>query len=261
MSESGWKALVIPTGSMRPTMPPGSLVLMRRVPTSSLKVGDVITYINPLMPTRTVSHRIIKKTMVDSKIPGFITKGDANKVADVPIVAGSVLGKVVWHIPHVGYWLIDAKNPLVILPIVYLAALLVMAEEVKRLSDYLKSQEPYRLWGFRGVKKPSLFPKFAAVTSATTIAAILIGIFAWQPVLALLHSNTVALTDNRISVAPTSSTTGCDSNNNVNVNSSTDQSASSGNATSSGNTSGGGATTGSSSNNSSTNVNISITNC
>ena len=31
-SGSGWKALSVPTGSMRPTIPPGSLVFVHRVP-------------------------------------------------------------------------------------------------------------------------------------------------------------------------------------------------------------------------------------
>ena len=48
ISMTGWKALSVPTGSMRPAIPPGSLVLVHRVSISSLKVGDVITYINPL---------------------------------------------------------------------------------------------------------------------------------------------------------------------------------------------------------------------
>ncbi len=139
----GWKALSIPTGSMRPTMPPGTLVFVHRVSTSSLEVGDVITYINPLHPSTTISHRIIKKIMVGGKIPGFITKGDANKVADSPIVAGLVEGKIVWHLPHAGYWLLDAKKPIIILPIIYIAALIIMAEEVIRLKDYLRSTQPY----------------------------------------------------------------------------------------------------------------------
>src|SRR6185312_1351388 len=56
----GWKALSVPTGSMRPHIPPGSLVLMHRVPVASINVGDVITYTNPLHPNSTITHRVIK---------------------------------------------------------------------------------------------------------------------------------------------------------------------------------------------------------
>lgn len=117
---TGWKALAIPTGSMRPDMPPGTLVLVHSVPASDLKVGDVITYVNPFNPQTTLSHRIIKEHLLNGKVPVFITKGDANKVADVPITIGSVKGKVVWHMRNVGYILLDAKKPMIVLPLTYI---------------------------------------------------------------------------------------------------------------------------------------------
>src|ERR1039458_10076152 len=82
-SMSGWKALAVPTASMRPAIPPGSLVLVQRVPISTLKVGDVITYINPLNPKTTLSHRIVKEYLLDGKVLAFVTKGDANKTDDI----------------------------------------------------------------------------------------------------------------------------------------------------------------------------------
>jgi signal peptidase len=142
-SATGWKALVIPTKSMRPSIPPGSLVLVHSVPVSSLKIGDVITYSNPLIPTETVTHRLIaiKSNRKGSQV--FITKGDANSFADVPFGKANIKGKVVWHIPYIGSWLMKAKKPLVILPIVYGAALLIMIDEIIRLRDYLKTSQPY----------------------------------------------------------------------------------------------------------------------
>src|SRR5665213_74097 len=95
----GWKALSVPTGSMRPTIPPGSLVLMHSVPLSTLKVGDVITYTNPINMRSTITHRIVKTYKIDGKIPAFVTKGDANHISDRPIVGGMVQGKAIWHVP------------------------------------------------------------------------------------------------------------------------------------------------------------------
>src|ERR1700743_926326 len=78
----GWQALSVPTGSMRPTFDPGALVLTHRVPIQSLKVGDIITYTNPLTMHSTLTHRIIRVYKIDGKIPAFITKGDANPSPD-----------------------------------------------------------------------------------------------------------------------------------------------------------------------------------
>ena len=259
ISTTGWKALAVPTGSMRPAIPPGSLVLVHRVPISSLKVGDVITYINPLNPRTTLSHRIVNKYLVGGKVPAFVTKGDANKTNDIPITEGSVEGKVVWHIPRVGYWLIDAKNPLIILPIIYIAALIIMFEEVIRLRDYLKFGQPYVLFGYEiGGKHLGGLNKRLALGLPLTIAFILISLAAGPTVLALLKSNTVALVDNRLTVSAPVVSNSCSNNNSVTVTNSSTQTATSGSAS---NTSGGSASSGNASNNNSTNTNITITNC
>jgi signal peptidase len=147
-SASGWKALAVPTGSMRPNIPPGSMVFVHRVPIAGLQVGNIITFNNPQRPDTTLSHRIVKTYLINGKVPGFVTKGDANKTEDVPIAGGNVIGKVMWKIPAAGSWLINSKNPWVVLPIVYIAALLIMFEEIIRLRDYFRFITPYRVPGF-----------------------------------------------------------------------------------------------------------------
>src|SRR5581483_1855789 len=101
-SALGYKTLAVPTGSMRPAILPGSMVLVHRVPDSTLKVGDVITYTSPLNMHKTITHRIVKVTELDNKVPEFITKGDANLMPDLPVVGGLVVGKVAWHVPYMG---------------------------------------------------------------------------------------------------------------------------------------------------------------
>jgi signal peptidase I len=254
-SGSGWKALSVPTGSMRPTMSPGSLVFVHRVPTSSLKIGDIITYIDPLNPRTTLSHRIIAKIKIDKTVPGFVTKGDANAKPDIPIVAGAVVGEVMWHVPRLGNWLMDAKRPIVALPIVYAFGLMTMIEEIKRVAKYYKSQIPYRLEGYisRELPKKS-FAKLYVGGALSLIAFMTLGYF--EPTaMALVNSNTVSLVNNNISAAKT--TTQCgqgNGDNTININNSTSQSSSTGNASSTG----GSATSGSSSNSNNTNIGITV---
>ncbi len=294
-SGTGWKALAIPTGSMRPTLPIGSMVFVHRVPVSSLKVGDVITYTNPRNPKMTISHRIIKTYLISGIVPGFVTKGDANQSADVPIPAGLVQGKVMWHVPDVGYALIDAKKPIIILPIVYLAALLIMIEEVQRLSEYYRRFILYRLPGYRRheMEPDNKVSKRVGMGAALTTALVVAGLAISPAAYAALKSNTVVLANNRISVAKICDNKGqnkdnhgnpkdkCNNNgnggncganknsnntkncttqcsNNVNVNTNTNQTATTGNTHSSGS---GNATSGNVSNNSSTNININVSNC
>lgn len=87
------------TGSMRPGIQPGDVVMVRAVPTDELKVGDVIAYLPPAH-TIPVLHRIVS---IDSS--GLVTKGDANNVADPwgKVSTGSPTTlRLVWVLPKVG---------------------------------------------------------------------------------------------------------------------------------------------------------------
>jgi len=257
----GWKALSVPTGSMRPAIPPGSLVLMHRVPVTTLKVGDVITYANPLKPGSTVTHRIIKSYKLDGKIPAFITKGDANPSPDRPVVGGQVQGKAVWHVPYVGGWLAWSKTWVGLAVLVYVPALLIMIEQTMKLNEYYRRAKAYK-WALAAAH-PEPRSKLATATAISVIMVAGSALFA-LPAAALLRSNSVTLGPNKISVAAippqctggnssttTITTTG---SGNVNISNSNTQNAQSGNATSNG----GSATSGNASNCNSTTITVTI---
>lgn len=253
---SSWKVMSIPTGSMRPSIPPGSLVLMHRVPINTLKVGNIITYINPIDPKETISHRIIKTYTVSNKIPVFVTKGDANKVADQPITEGSVIGKVIWHVNDIGYVFLLLKKPIIILPIVYLMAVLVVFDEIKRMNKYFNETKPYRISGYISRVQPKRLSKHLSLgLSLALLIFISVGIFN-ESAFALLESNTVSLSNNHLSVASLNHCSGnINNNNSVSVTNNTSQNAITGNSN------GSNSTTGNASNNSNSNINITINNC
>ena len=102
------------TGSMRPGMPPGSLVVTRPVQAAQLKVGDAITYQMRSGEPEVVTHRI---TAVSRTLGGetlFTTQGDANPVPDEkPVKAGQIRGAVWYSIPLLGYvnsWLTGEQH-------------------------------------------------------------------------------------------------------------------------------------------------------
>ncbi len=263
-SSSGWQALTVPTGSMKPGVPPGSLAFVHRVPISTLKIGDVITYTNPRSPKTTISHRIIKESKFGS-LPIFITKGDANKFADPEVVGGLVKGRVEFHVPEVGWWLLDLKKPIVILPILYVAGLLICIEETQRLSEYYKNKIPYMLAGYARWYRETPTRSFAKLYTGVSIFIVSLTTLSYfgPAALAQLKSNTVSLGPNIISAAATTGqhTTQCsgstNNNTSISVTSTNSQSATTGSVHSSG----GSANSGSASNNSTTNVNINVTNC
>jgi len=70
------------TGSMRPQIPIGSLVVTQRVPAGQLQPGNIIAFPEPCNPTRVVVHRIVAASLSNTGLVQIHTKGDANPVAD-----------------------------------------------------------------------------------------------------------------------------------------------------------------------------------
>lgn len=256
---AGFEALTIPTGSMRPNMPAGSLALVRQVPASSLHVGDIVTYVDPFNAHKTITHRIVKTYMIAGEVPGFMTKGDANTAPDLPVPAGSMRGKVIWHAPHAGFALSWVRSWAGIAVLVYLPALLIIIEEIKRLRDYFRQSLPYRLAGYRReVRRPLLVPKLAAAPLA---GVGLVGMFAWQPLaVALSTSDITALAENHISIAAVPLSSSCHDDTNVAINSTTSQTTTSGSASNNGTTNNPETVSGSVNNASSTNIDVSVGN-
>lgn len=103
----GFHRYVILTGSMTGTYDPGSIVYDRPVPTSTLRVGDPITYSPPPGASLhdRVTHRIYRVTTAPDGRRVFQTKGDFNELPDNWrfVLPQPTQDKVVFHIPYVGY--------------------------------------------------------------------------------------------------------------------------------------------------------------
>jgi signal peptidase len=125
------------SGSMRPTFSPGDLVLTQPVPTSSLRVGDVITFIPPTQPQPLI-HRIA--SLKDGVIT---TKGDANSVEDPwhLTLAGSTQYRLVAVVPLLG-WLTELQRPALLLAglLVALVIVLELRKEVGKRFAKSRSQ-------------------------------------------------------------------------------------------------------------------------
>jgi signal peptidase I len=124
----GLQRYVITGQSMTGTIDKGSIVWDKVVPTTSLRVGDIITYdpASPKAPEGNITHRIIW-TGTDAKgKPGFQTKGDYNDYKDPwRFGLGDKAAKEVFHVPYLGYVLAYASQPKFRMIIIGVPALLV----------------------------------------------------------------------------------------------------------------------------------------
>lgn len=92
------------TGSMKPTMPPGTLVVVRAVDPRRIVIGDVVTYQPTADASDVITHRVVAQGADVSGEPVFETKGDANPVPDpVMVRADQIVGERWYYVPYVGY--------------------------------------------------------------------------------------------------------------------------------------------------------------
>lgn len=111
----GYQAFVIRTGSMKPTIPPQSLVIVR---TGEYEVGQVASFIKD---GAVVSHRITGQNPDGS----YTTQGDANAAADAsPLEPAQIIGGVVSHVDRLGFWVIYLRNPLTLASLAMLGVFL-----------------------------------------------------------------------------------------------------------------------------------------
>lgn len=95
----GLRSFVVESGSMTPTYPVGGVVFT--LPEVVYQKGAVISF---TLAGMTVTHRIYKIEN-ENGADKFVTKGDANNTPDeTPIQHSNIIGKVVFFVPYLGYF-------------------------------------------------------------------------------------------------------------------------------------------------------------
>ncbi len=127
----GWQIDTVLSGSMEPAIPTGSIVVSRTVPLSEIQVGDIITF-SGSGRDRFITHRVTAIGQSDGVV--FTTKGDANNAGDPFFVpAENVVGKVILHIPFLGFVFSFVKTPLGIIVTLIIPGLLVLGLELREI--------------------------------------------------------------------------------------------------------------------------------
>jgi signal peptidase I len=101
---AGAHPYAIETGSMTPTLPAGTLVVVKAAQAGDIGIGAVITYqVESGKPT-VVTHRVVAQGVDGRGNFVYWTKGDANSAVDAtPVRPVQVRGKLWYSVPYVGY--------------------------------------------------------------------------------------------------------------------------------------------------------------
>lgn len=109
------------TGSMEPTYPPGTLLIVRPVDEDQIRLGTVITYQLHSGRSEVVTHRVIGTGVSSDGEQTFITQGDANGAPDAePVRPVQVRGEVWYSVPYAGWiaQLVAGENRILLLQVI-----------------------------------------------------------------------------------------------------------------------------------------------
>ena len=129
----GFRPVVVYSGSMVPKLQIGSIAVERPVAASSVRVGDVITFSDPYVSGRLVTHRVVRILQSRHGV-AYQTKGDANDARDPwTIRLPGRVGRVAFSIPGAGYVLWYAHTRELRTALIALAAVLILAALLRRI--------------------------------------------------------------------------------------------------------------------------------
>jgi signal peptidase I len=125
---NGWQLQAVQSGSMAPTYPVGSMLVVGSIDASQVKPGMAVVFEDPQITGRIVTHRVVGRAPGDTL--QFWTQGDANATRDpFPVPARLVRGRVLWRVGYLGSLMTYLRWPRSFLLLVVLPGLLLAASE------------------------------------------------------------------------------------------------------------------------------------
>jgi signal peptidase len=136
----GWRVDKVLSGSMEPALKVGGAAITQPAEPEKIGEGDIITYRSPTQPDLIVCHRVVE--VIEVGTPAFKTQGDANEEADPYVVpAQSLEGKVVFHIPLLGYFAGFARTQMGFVVLLLIPGLVLIAGEIRTIWIELSKME------------------------------------------------------------------------------------------------------------------------
>lgn len=134
----GFSVLQVQTGSMEPTLKVGDVIIVKKIDTEKLEIGDIISFysagdkdIEGMVNT----HRIVER--VEAATGGYLfgTKGDANDQVDrYKVYYERVIGRFVYDIGPVGSSVVSViRNPKIIFIFIILPLIIICFSEAYTL--------------------------------------------------------------------------------------------------------------------------------
>ncbi|MEW1937984.1 MULTISPECIES: signal peptidase I [Dietzia] len=116
--------IMFKTGSMSPTIPTGSVAIVKEITADEIEIGDVVTVDRPgELP---VTHRVVEFYPQGGGEALIRMKGDANPDVDPGMYRVTTVREVLWSVPELAKVIVWLGNPMALGGISLLAALGVL---------------------------------------------------------------------------------------------------------------------------------------
>ena len=138
----GISFMTVLTGSMNPTVPEHSLIVVRTIEPSEIKKDDIISFYARVNGSSGIinTHRVVEILSQNNEL-AFRTQGDANSVADPALVSEkNLIGKVVFHSFLLGQIVYFLCRPYVFLPMVLIPLLIIIFTYGRRIVRLAKEE-------------------------------------------------------------------------------------------------------------------------
>jgi len=101
----GYRPLIDYSGSMRPAIAAGDLLITRSEPATNMRIGQIVSFIDPGLNGKLVTHRVVALHASARRID-VVTRGDANSAPETWSVArGGSVGVLAFRVPAIGRFL------------------------------------------------------------------------------------------------------------------------------------------------------------
>jgi signal peptidase len=135
----GINFFTILSGSMKPAIPIGSVVVVGSIGAVDIETGDIIAYSTRDNKDKVVVHRVIE-VMIDKDSLNFLTAGDANLNPDgYAIPADDVIGKVWFNMPLLGYLSHLIKTKLGFFLLIGIPGIAIISLEIRKIVNHFRS--------------------------------------------------------------------------------------------------------------------------
>ena len=101
--------IMFKTGSMSPTIPAGSVAMVREVPASEVAVGDIVTIDRP--GDLPVTHRVVSIEPMNNGQRSITMKGDANEQNDPLPYEVVKVRQTLGHVPGLASFIVSLRSP------------------------------------------------------------------------------------------------------------------------------------------------------